>query len=47
MINQDLHGLNETWEQKFKFLEQSVCGVPLLGSDPKVLKGYLSIAFLM
>jgi len=35
MINQALQGLNETWEQKFKSLEQSVRGVPLLGSDPK------------
>ena len=39
MINQALQGLNETWEQKFKSLEQSVRGVPLLGSDPKVRKG--------
>jgi len=39
MINQALQGLNETWEQKFKSLEQSVRGVPPLGSDPKVRKG--------
>uniref|UniRef100_A0ACD5UEN1 Uncharacterized protein n=1 Tax=Avena sativa TaxID=4498 RepID=A0ACD5UEN1_AVESA len=35
MINQALQGLNETWEKKFKSLEQTVCGGPSLGVDPE------------
>ncbi|XP_034572565.1 uncharacterized protein [Setaria viridis] len=35
MINQALQGLNETWEKKFKSLEQSVCG----GIDPEHAPG--------
>lgn len=46
MINQALQRLNETWEKKFKSLEQSVRGVPLLGVDPEV-QGKLSIGFLV
>ncbi|CAL5014957.1 unnamed protein product [Urochloa decumbens] len=39
MINQALQGLNETWEKKFKSLEQSVLGVPPLGIDPEHAPG--------
>ncbi|XP_062184098.1 uncharacterized protein LOC133888029 isoform X2 [Phragmites australis] len=39
MINQALQGLNETWEKKFKSLEQSVLGAPPLGIDPKHAPG--------
>lgn len=39
MINQALQRLNETWEKKFKSLEQSVRGVPLLGVDPEHVLG--------
>ncbi|KAF2935780.1 uncharacterized protein [Oryza sativa Japonica Group] len=33
MINHALQGLNQSWEEKFKSLEQSVRGAPLLGVD--------------
>ncbi|KAM0869917.1 hypothetical protein ACQ4PT_040377 [Festuca glaucescens] len=36
MIDQALQGLNETWENKFKSLEQTLCGGPSLGVDPEV-----------
>ncbi|XP_047061992.1 uncharacterized protein LOC124669417 [Lolium rigidum] len=36
MIDQALQGLNETWENKFKSLEQTFCGGPSLGADPEV-----------
>ncbi|CAN6236197.1 unnamed protein product [Urochloa humidicola] len=39
MIDQALQGLNETWEKKFKSLEQSVLGVPPLGIDPEHAPG--------
>ncbi|RLM74583.1 hypothetical protein C2845_PM15G21560 [Panicum miliaceum] len=39
MINQALQGLNETWEKKFKSLEQSLHGVPPLGIDPEHAPG--------
>ncbi|KAF0930631.1 hypothetical protein E2562_033826 [Oryza meyeriana var. granulata] len=39
MINQALQGLNQTWEEKFKSLEQSVHGAPLLGVDPEHAPG--------
>ncbi|WVZ87059.1 hypothetical protein U9M48_033754 [Paspalum notatum var. saurae] len=39
MINQALQGLNETWEKKFKSLEESVCGSPPLGIDPEHAPG--------
>ncbi|KAJ1272705.1 hypothetical protein BS78_06G223100 [Paspalum vaginatum] len=39
MINQALQGLNETWEKKFKSLEESVRGVPPLGIDPEHAPG--------
>ena len=36
MINQALQGLNKTWENKFKSLEQTVRGGPSTGVDPEV-----------
>jgi hypothetical protein len=36
MIDQALQGLNETWENKFKSLEQTLCGEPSLSVDPEV-----------
>ncbi|KQJ84493.1 uncharacterized protein LOC100830790 isoform X2 [Brachypodium distachyon] len=39
MINQSLQGLNETWESKFKSLEQSMRGAPLVGVDPEYSPG--------
>ncbi|OEL36507.1 hypothetical protein BAE44_0002471 [Dichanthelium oligosanthes] len=39
MINQALQGLTETWEKKFKSLEESVRGVPPLGIDPEHAPG--------
>lgn len=39
MISQALQGLNETWEKKFKSLEESVLGVSPLGIDPKHAPG--------
>jgi hypothetical protein len=36
MINQALYGLNETWENKFKSLEQTVRGGLSSGVDPEV-----------
>ncbi|XP_022683691.1 uncharacterized protein LOC101764408 isoform X2 [Setaria italica] len=39
MINQALQGLNETWEKKFKSLEQSLRGAPPLGTGPEHAPG--------
>ncbi|CAM0902693.1 unnamed protein product [Alopecurus aequalis] len=39
MINQALQGLNETWENKFKSLEQNVRSGPSIGVDPEHAPG--------